>query len=527
MDPEEVAKLCERLNLDDYKGPKMRMSPTMYQDGKEKMDLYLVGRVFGNKIVNREVNQIVSVFYLVVLGISRNQLISLLKPQGVGLVSSMNFTKVPFWVQFHNVPIVCRSDRCTRLWGELISHVIDVDSDGPNLRARIVIDVTKLLCRGLRVFPDEDSDSISIPMQFEYLQEFYFRCGIIGHKLRECSEEEPVDQFGKPVPNRFGDWLKAFNLKQWRKECREHKEEPVDRFGKLVPNRFGDWLKAFDLKQWRKECRERKGGGHWSDSNTSSGKSSNSSGGANRNNIDVFDWGLNSDEENTRVAVMTARERKIFGLSNIDGTSKVTEKSVSTRIDSGGEMRAEKNLLKGKNKVRASSGVASGEALYVSPDQVVDIQVTTTTNTYPIYNVEEPDIPLQALISGPESKQDAVSTRKARTWKRVSRGSPNKTKTKKKQSGGLAAPITTSPFVKNLKHISPKHNRSHTSPRGAKPDGSQPELAKPSVKRRLPSSFLELSSDEVVKRGKVVANEIQNMDVVESASPVSQDCRSS
>ncbi|PON31784.1 hypothetical protein PanWU01x14_366940, partial [Parasponia andersonii] len=53
MDPEEV-KLCERLNLDDYKGLEMRMSPMMYQDGKEKVDLCLVGPVFGNKLVNRE-----------------------------------------------------------------------------------------------------------------------------------------------------------------------------------------------------------------------------------------------------------------------------------------------------------------------------------------------------------------------------------------------------------------------------------------------------------------------------------------
>ncbi|PON63677.1 Zinc knuckle CX2CX4HX4C [Trema orientale] len=417
MDPEEVAKLCERLNLDDYKGPEMRMSPTMYQDGKEKMDLCLVGQVFGNKVVNRE-------------GLSE-------VAEYVWCTSRKVRVEA---MEFHIIPIVCRSDRCVRLWGELIGPVIDVDSDGPNLCARIVIDVTKPLCRGLRVFPDEDSDSISIPIQFEYLPEFYFRCGIIGHKLRECPKEEPVDRFGKP----------------------------------------------------RKEHRERKGSGHWSDSNTSSGKSSNSSGGANHNNTDVFDRGLNSDEENsdeenTRVAAM---ERKIFGLSNIDSTSKVTEKSVSTRIDSGGEMRAEKNLLKGKNKVGASSGVASGEAPYISPDQVVDIQVTKTTNTYPIYNVEEPNIPLLALISGPESKQDTVSTRKAHTWKRVSQE-----------------------VILLLC--------------GANPESSQPELAKPSVKRRLPSSFLELSSDEAVKRGKVVANEIQNMDVVESASPVSQDHRSS
>ncbi|PON64798.1 hypothetical protein PanWU01x14_122730, partial [Parasponia andersonii] len=53
MDPEEIVKLCERLNLDDHEGPLMGMNPKMYEDGKEKMKLCLVRRVvFGNKFVN-------------------------------------------------------------------------------------------------------------------------------------------------------------------------------------------------------------------------------------------------------------------------------------------------------------------------------------------------------------------------------------------------------------------------------------------------------------------------------------------
>ncbi|PON69779.1 hypothetical protein PanWU01x14_085630 [Parasponia andersonii] len=54
MDPEEIVKLYKHLNLVDHKGPTMRMSPEMYEDSKEKMKLRLVGRVFGNKFVNRE-----------------------------------------------------------------------------------------------------------------------------------------------------------------------------------------------------------------------------------------------------------------------------------------------------------------------------------------------------------------------------------------------------------------------------------------------------------------------------------------
>ncbi|PON33657.1 hypothetical protein PanWU01x14_350930 [Parasponia andersonii] len=52
MDLEEIAKLCELLKLDDHEGLVMRMNPEMYEDGKEKIEFYLVGRVFGNKFVN-------------------------------------------------------------------------------------------------------------------------------------------------------------------------------------------------------------------------------------------------------------------------------------------------------------------------------------------------------------------------------------------------------------------------------------------------------------------------------------------
>ncbi|PON87884.1 hypothetical protein TorRG33x02_162630 [Trema orientale] len=54
MDLGEVARLYERLNLDDHKDPVMHMNLTMYEDGKAKMEVCLVGRVFSNKVVNKE-----------------------------------------------------------------------------------------------------------------------------------------------------------------------------------------------------------------------------------------------------------------------------------------------------------------------------------------------------------------------------------------------------------------------------------------------------------------------------------------
>ncbi|PON89502.1 hypothetical protein TorRG33x02_146460 [Trema orientale] len=209
MDPEEIVKLCEQLNLDDQDGLVMNMNSEVIQDRKEKMELCLVGRVFGNKIANRDglgdlAEQIwrtsrkvkvesmgVINFFMFHFGCKydrqrvlsggpwsfNNQLILFLRPQGAGLVSSMDFTKVPFWIQFHNVPIVCRSEKCARVWGELIGRVLEADAEGPTLRARVVVNVNLPLCRGLRVFVDDNMGSVSIPIQYEYLLEFCFRCG--------------------------------------------------------------------------------------------------------------------------------------------------------------------------------------------------------------------------------------------------------------------------------------------------------------------------------------------------------------
>ncbi|PON79173.1 hypothetical protein PanWU01x14_012890 [Parasponia andersonii] len=76
--------------------------------------------------------------------------------------------------------------------------------------------------------------------------------------------------------------------------------------------------------------------------------------------------------------------------------------------------------------------------------------------------MEEPDIPLRVLLSGPKPKKDDSSIKQVYTWKWVTSVSPTKTKPNKKLRGGLAAPFTTSAFVKNLMHTSP--NEVHFSP---------------------------------------------------------------
>ncbi|PON98638.1 hypothetical protein TorRG33x02_055380 [Trema orientale] len=54
MDLDEVAKLCERVNLDDENGPVVEMPPTIYSESKDRLDLCLMGKVLGNKEANKD-----------------------------------------------------------------------------------------------------------------------------------------------------------------------------------------------------------------------------------------------------------------------------------------------------------------------------------------------------------------------------------------------------------------------------------------------------------------------------------------
>ncbi|PON88140.1 hypothetical protein TorRG33x02_159690 [Trema orientale] len=175
------------------------------------MELCLIGKIFGNKVVNKEGLHVVADLVqrtsqkvrVEAIGITNlfkfyfgckvdrqrvlsggtwnfnNQLISLLKPKGVGLVLDLDFIKVPFLIHFQNATLTCWNDNCARLWETQLGMVIVVDS-----------------------------------------------CGLIGHKVGECPDDEVFGIDGKPEPLRYGEWMKAFNLRKWRKERGEKKKKP-------------------------------------------------------------------------------------------------------------------------------------------------------------------------------------------------------------------------------------------------------------------------------------------------------------
>ncbi|KAL5764722.1 hypothetical protein ACOSQ2_017316 [Xanthoceras sorbifolium] len=129
-------------------------------------------------------------------------LIVLEEPLGDGKFLDMGFTNVQFWVQLHNVPLVCMTKEIGWALGNKIGRVTDIDVGatgdclGRFLRVRVVIDVTKPLNRYLRVCLSEgDPDTVLLLL--------------VGHVAREC--QIAIDFGGSsPVPDyKYGVWMRA------------------------------------------------------------------------------------------------------------------------------------------------------------------------------------------------------------------------------------------------------------------------------------------------------------------------------
>ncbi|KAL5798563.1 hypothetical protein ACOSQ2_003383 [Xanthoceras sorbifolium] len=158
MEATEIAKLCETLSLSEKEGPVVSLDASLKKIGMNKMALSLVGKVVSSKFINREafisiISKIwklsqeveievlstnIFVFHFrnvrdrqrILTGVPWNfdrSLLVLEKPDGNGYVDSMSFSMVEFWVQVHNVPLVCMTKDIGLFIGNQIGEVREID----------------------------------------------------------------------------------------------------------------------------------------------------------------------------------------------------------------------------------------------------------------------------------------------------------------------------------------------------------------------------------------------------------------
>jgi hypothetical protein len=103
--------------------------------------------------------------------------------------SELKFDKLQLWARVLNLPFNLRNP----IWGKAIAQQIDknatqvvFDPVGGYLRARVTVDVTKPLRRGLLIDSAARQSTDWYEIQYEHLPHFCFSCGRLGHSELFC-----------------------------------------------------------------------------------------------------------------------------------------------------------------------------------------------------------------------------------------------------------------------------------------------------------------------------------------------------
>ncbi|KAK3198469.1 hypothetical protein Dsin_021884 [Dipteronia sinensis] len=142
-------------------------------------------------------------------------IIVLVKPSGLGDIQSLSFNLVDFWVQIHNLPLLCSSRDIRVFLGKMIGDVKDIDldtgkrDDGRFIRVRVGIRVDEPLKRCLRVDIKGSVTITTMLLRYERLQDYCFKCGRLGHSLIECSAVGGIRDFKSENSLRLCAWLRT------------------------------------------------------------------------------------------------------------------------------------------------------------------------------------------------------------------------------------------------------------------------------------------------------------------------------
>ncbi|KAL9416875.1 hypothetical protein AB3S75_039958 [Citrus x aurantiifolia] len=251
MDTEELIKKCSSIALEEEEEDKIMYEGKIKEKGEMLAAHCLIGKILLNRGIHIEglrnamrqvwktfrevkIESLGEKFFMFRFGTEDkkrvfsggpwhfdNALIVFSEPKGVGDVKKQAFTHTSFWVQLHNVPLMCMDKYAIQKLGSLIGKVEEVDNDeggeciGPIFRTRISVNVTKPL-KKILFLQQEDGAKTPIRIQYERLPDFCFCCGLVGHQYRECLKYK-----GQPKEKlAYGAWLKALTVAEWSRKNR-------------------------------------------------------------------------------------------------------------------------------------------------------------------------------------------------------------------------------------------------------------------------------------------------------------------
>ncbi|KAF5472196.1 hypothetical protein F2P56_004583 [Juglans regia] len=135
-----------------------------------------------------------------------NQMFVIMQLNGSIPPQKMDFSRERMWIQLHNLPLACMNKDRGVVMGETIGRVLEVETlvDGSGwgsfLRILTELDLKKPLARGRTI--TIKGQVLWIPVKYEKLPHFCFRCGCIIHDEVGCRGKD-----GEEI--QFGAWMRA------------------------------------------------------------------------------------------------------------------------------------------------------------------------------------------------------------------------------------------------------------------------------------------------------------------------------
>lgn len=260
MESDPIHNLCSDMAKTNIKT--VTLEEAVLQKADEKVSLSLVGKILSTKKINRDAFRSIIPNIWRVDGISvehcrgniyvfrfdsetekkrvlnggpwsfNNSLIVLEEPTGSGDISKMLFNRASFWVQIHDLPVICMTKEVGWSIGSQLGRVEDIDGGatgdclGKFLRIRISLDISVPLEKEIYFVRKRGEEPILLGIAYERMPEYCYYCGCIGHSNLCCVEKktqpESVDDL---VPN-FGPELRALSPNRSRNSTNSNPRPP-------------------------------------------------------------------------------------------------------------------------------------------------------------------------------------------------------------------------------------------------------------------------------------------------------------
>jgi hypothetical protein len=241
---DELEALCGKISLTEGEQTGIQVEELEVSDARAVAGKCLVGKVWGDKNVNKEAfMSVMSTIWRTAGGVKfrdlkdnmwlfeftdqvdkmrvmdgrpwsyDRQILVLNEFDGTTPPSQLVFNHSPFWIQAHDMPLICMNKNVGTKIGNSMGELLEVDVAGDGmgwgsyLRLRVNIDITKPLERGRAL--NLNGKTSWVEFKYEKLPLFCFRCGRLVHGPRGCPVPPKTRLSAADEPKAWGTWLRA------------------------------------------------------------------------------------------------------------------------------------------------------------------------------------------------------------------------------------------------------------------------------------------------------------------------------